>query len=87
MAESLELRVLMRAADIVGGRRTLAERLGVPVKSLEKWLAGKGPVPREALLAAVEIIIDDLDADGGLTDPADPPPPRVSSTWSPKDRD
>lgn len=87
MEAGLEVRVLKRAADIVGGHRALAERLGVRLKDLERWIAGKAPVPREAFLGAVELIIDDLGPEADGTDGGDPPPPRASSAWSPRDHD
>jgi hypothetical protein len=79
--------VLTRAASIAGGHRALAERLGVRLKELEKWIAGKASVPRDAFLRAVELILDDLAIEGDATDPGDPPPPRASSAWSPYDHD
>lgn len=87
MAESVYVRALQRAAAIVGGRRALAERLGVKVADLEKWLAGKVKVPREPFLRAVELIVDELTPDSDASEAGDPPPPRVSSAWSPRDRD
>lgn len=87
MAAKVQVRALLKAAAIVGGRRALAERIGVKLSDLDKWLAGKGQVPRSPFLRAVEIIVDDLAAEGDDTDPGDPPPPRVSSAWSPRDYD
>lgn len=87
MAAKVQVRALLKAAAIVGGRRALAERIGVKLPDLDKWLAGKGQVPREPFLRAVEIIIDDLADEGDATDPGEPPPPRVSSAWSPRDYD
>lgn len=87
MPANVHVRALLKAAEIVGGRRALAERLAVRVSDLEKWLAGKAPVPREPFLRAVEVIIDELTAEGDASDAGDPPAPRDSSAWSPRDCD
>ncbi len=87
MAAKVQVRALLKAAAIAGGRKALAEQLGVKPADLDKWLTGKGQVPREPFLRAVEIILAELDEDADDTDPGDPPPPRVSAAWSPRDRD
>jgi DNA-binding transcriptional regulator YdaS (Cro superfamily) len=86
MASSVYIRALRKAAEIAGGRRALAERLGVKLPELETWLAGKKAVPREPFLRAVELIVDELSPEGDPSDPGEPPP-RVSSAWSPRDRE
>lgn len=44
-------------------------------------------MPREPFLRAVELIVDELTPDSDASEAGDPPPPRVSSAWSPRDRD
>lgn len=86
VASKVYARALQKAAELLGGRRKLAERLGIPAADLERWIAdGKEP-PREIFLRAVDLIIDETEADGG-EEPADPPEPRSSAAPSPRDFD
>jgi len=87
MAASVQIRALQKAIELAGGRRALAERLGVGSKELEKWLAGKADIPRDAFMRVVELIIDELAPDAGADESGDPPAPRSSAAWSPRDRD
>jgi hypothetical protein len=66
-----------RAAELVGGRETLARTLQVPLGELEKWLSGERKPPREVFLRVVDIIIDDGAARGEPG--AEPPAPRESA--------
>lgn len=86
MAASVQIRALQKAIELAGGRRALAERLGVGSKDLEKWLAGKADIPRDVFMRVVELIIDELAPDAG-DESADPPAPRSSAAWSSRDRD
>ncbi len=57
------LSVLERALVIVGGSaEELAQRLGASSGDVAQWLSG-ADVPQEAVDAAVQIILKDLDAD------------------------
>ncbi len=87
MAATVQVRALRKAAELVGGRRTLAAHLGVKVAQLEKWIGGKAEVPRDVFLRAVELIIDELTPESDASDGGDPPLPRDSSAWSPRDCD
>lgn len=87
MAASVQIRALQKAVELAGGRRALAERLGVKAADIEKWLSGRAEVPREAFLQVVELIIDELTPEGDAADAGDPPAPRSSSAWSPRDHD
>ena len=78
---------MQKAIEIVGGRRALAERLGVKAADIEKWMSGKTEVPRDVFLRVVEIIIDELTPDADDSDAGDPPAPRSSAAWSPRDCD
>ena len=58
------LSVLERALVIVGGSaEELAQRLGASSGDVAQWLSGAQDVPQEAVDAAVQIILKDLDAD------------------------
>lgn len=72
---------------MLGGRRALAERLGVKAAEIEKWIAGKAPLPRDIFLRVVDMIIDELAPDADADEPGDPPAPRSSAAWSPDGRD
>lgn len=87
MAASVQIRALRKAIELAGGRRALAERLGAKAADLEKWLSGRSELPREVFLRVVELIIDELTPEGDAAEPGDPPAPRSSSAWSPRDRD
>jgi hypothetical protein len=87
MAASVQIRALQKAAELAGGRRALAGRLGVKAADLEKWLGGKAELPREVFLRAVELIIDELPPEGGASEPGDPPAPRASASRSRRDCD
>jgi hypothetical protein len=50
------IRVLQRAADKVGAD-ALAEHLGVPLKRLRSWQAGRAPVPAYIFLKVVDFLI------------------------------
>ena len=87
MAASVQMRALHKAVEIAGGRRALAGRLGVKAADLEKWMSGKAELPREVFLQVVELIIDELTPDADASESGDPPAPRSSAAWSPRDRD
>lgn len=81
------MRALQKAVEIAGGRRALAGRLGVKATDIEKWMSGKAEVPREAFLRVVDLIIDELTPDADASESGDPPAPRSSAAWSPRDCD
>jgi hypothetical protein len=84
MAASVQIRALQKAIELAGGRRALAQRLGIKAADIEKWLGGKAEIPREEFLRVVELIIDELTPEGD-GDSADPPAPRSSAGWSTRD--
>lgn len=47
---------LQRAAELLGGKVKLRERLRVPMSELENWLAGVVAPPLDAFLKAVDVI-------------------------------
>jgi DNA-binding transcriptional regulator YdaS (Cro superfamily) len=69
---------LQKAAELVGGRKRLAERLGVKAAEIEKWAAGKEAIPREIFLRIVDLIIDETTSSGDSPE-ADEPPGRSSA--------
>lgn len=63
-------KLLQAAAEIVGGNRALAERLGVSHSLLVKFMADTVELPDPLLLRAVDIILADRRAE----QPLDPHP-------------
>lgn len=59
---ALAQRVLARAAARIGSADRLAKYLAVPPAKLEIWLQGDEVPPVEAILRAVDLIIDDRSA-------------------------
>ena len=62
--KSIYARALHRACLIVGSSRALAGHLGVSEADLARWLDGTQEPPYEVFLAAVEVILLNLDAPG-----------------------
>jgi len=60
------VRLLQAAAEVVGGEEALAQRLGVTHARLAMFLTNRIPLPDSLLLVAVDIILDDRRARGGL---------------------
>lgn len=55
---TLEMRVLQRAAEILGSERALARRLRVPMPSLFAWIKGNDRPTRTVFLEAIDILIE-----------------------------
>jgi hypothetical protein len=55
------MRVLRRAAELLGSERALARELRVPLRELFAWLEGAERPARPAFLTAVDILIDQGD--------------------------
>lgn len=71
MAVNVYTRVLVKAAELLGGRRQLARRLQAPSAELERWIAGDAVPPMATFLKAVDVILDETPAPGG--DSGEPP--------------
>jgi len=59
---ALAQRVLAKAAARLGSADRLARHLAVPPATLEIWLLGTEVPPVEAILRAVDLVIDDRSA-------------------------
>jgi hypothetical protein len=59
-APTLGQRVLSRLVRKLGGVRTAAGRLDIPVDLLEAYLAAKRGIPERIWLQAVDMLMDDL---------------------------
>jgi hypothetical protein len=53
-------RVLARAAVLLGGVSALGERLDLAQRQLTDYLTGAEPIPDEILLAAIDIVLEEL---------------------------
>lgn len=54
--DPLAREVLSRAAEVLGSRARLAERLGVSLSQLEQWLRNETPPPPKVVFAALAIV-------------------------------
>jgi len=81
LAVSVQSRALRKAAELAGGQKKLAERLGVSVAEIEKWAAGEAATPREIFLRVVDLIIDEMTPADGSSDPDGPPSSRSSAPF------
>lgn len=87
MPHSVHVRALRKAAELTGGRKQLAARLGVKPEDVEKWAAGTAGISRELFLRIVAVILDELAPPEGLSDPPDAPPSRSSAPASRRELD
>jgi hypothetical protein len=87
VVDSVSIRALQKAAELVGGRKRLAERLGVKVAEIEKWIDGRQATPREIFLRVVDLLIDEITPSGGSPESDEPPPSRSSAPSSRRDPD
>jgi hypothetical protein len=86
VATDVPIRALQKAAELVGGRKSLADRLGVKAAEIEKWVSGKEAIPREVFLRVVDLIIDEI-TPAGDSESGEPPPGRSSAPFSRRDFD
>ena len=56
------VKLLQAAAEIAGGSRALADRLGITETLLSKFLADSPELPDTLLLPAVDIILEDRES-------------------------
>ena len=54
--EGIRIKALQRAAEILGGRERLRERLGASASQFAAWIDGREPPPMDAFLVAVDVI-------------------------------
>jgi len=59
---STSVNVLKATADIVGGSKELAERLGIGERLLVRFMEGRRAVPDGVLLRAVDIVLQERQA-------------------------
>lgn len=77
---------MRKAAELAGGSKALAKRLGLRPRDIERWLAGKEDIPREHLLRVVDVLLDEL-APPAHGDDGEPPAPRYSAPSERRDCD
>jgi len=83
MASRVYSRTFQKAAELAGGSRKLANQLRVPIAELEKWIAGAGIPPLPTFLKAIDLVLDETQPRGGLSEPSDATPPRDCAGGSP----
>jgi hypothetical protein len=74
VAASVYSRVLQRAAELIGGRAKLCQRLRIPAADLQKWIDDKSVPPRHIFLRAVDLILDETPSPPD-SDSVEPSPP------------
>jgi len=84
---TVQSRALQKAAELIGGRKDLAARLGVTVEEIEKWTAGTRRTPREIFLRVVDVLLDELSPSNDSSDANEPPPGRSSQAYPRQDVD
>lgn len=55
--ENVHVRTLHEACLAIGGEQKLAEYLGVEVRTVEAWLAGRGRPPDSVFLRCVDLVL------------------------------
>ena len=76
MVPKVYSRTFNKAAEVSGGAKKLARLLRVPLADLQKWMAGAATPPMPVFLKAIDVVLDETQPPGGLSEPADPEPPR-----------
>lgn len=56
-SQALRLRALVRAAELCGGAKQLADHLGITARVLRGMLAGIADVPEDVFLRVVDVLI------------------------------
>jgi hypothetical protein len=80
--DTVQSRAVRKAAELLGGQKILAERLGAKVEDVEKWAAGTRRTPRDVFLRVVDLILDELASASDSSDPAEPPSSQSSAPAS-----
>jgi DNA-binding transcriptional regulator YdaS (Cro superfamily) len=62
----LHRRVLVRAANLIGGGEALAAFLHVPAAHVRMWIHGAAPVPTHVFLRCVDYVLDQQFSDPAL---------------------
>ena len=76
MAPKVYGRTFQKAAELAGGTKKLARQLRVPLADLEKWIAGAAIPPLPTFLKAIDLVLDETQPPGGLSEPDDLGSPR-----------
>ena len=58
MSDSLQGRLLGKAAELLGGPRELGHELRVPAANLARWMAGVEPLPRPLFLKTIDLLAE-----------------------------
>ena len=59
MRESLHVKVVLRAAQIIGGASALAEALGVSLREVQAWMRSEVPIPESVYCELLDVIAED----------------------------
>jgi hypothetical protein len=76
MVPKVYSRTFQKAAELSGGAKKLAHELRVPLAELEKWMTGAATPPLPVFLKAIDLVLDETQPPGGLSEPDDSGSPR-----------
>ena len=76
MVDKVYSRTFQKAAELAGGTKKLARELRTPLADLEKWMAGTAAPPLPIFLKAIDLVLDETQPPGGLSEPPESEPPR-----------
>jgi hypothetical protein len=76
MPSKVYSRTFQKAAELAGGSRKLANQLRVPIAEIEKWITGAATPPLPTFLKAIDLVLDESQPGGGVSEPAEPSAPR-----------
>ena len=60
MRESLHVKVVFRAAEVMGGAAALAKAVGVPLQEVQAWMRSEAPIPAPVYFALLDAITEDV---------------------------
>ena len=58
MRNSVQLRAIRRASEVMGGEQKLADHLGMPLSAVQLWIEGASLIPTDVFLQVVDILVD-----------------------------
>jgi hypothetical protein len=76
MVPKVYSRTFQKAAELLGGTRKLSRELRAPLADVEKWLAGTAVPPLPVFLKVIDLVLDETQPPGGLSEPPESDPPR-----------
>jgi hypothetical protein len=76
MVRKVYSRTFQKAAELLGGTKKLSRELRVPLADVEKWMAGTAEPPLPVFLKVIDLVLDETQPPGGLSEPPESDPAR-----------